>query len=112
MRILVLAALPLSLSACMASDIQDRPVYANVGKDNPRVRGDTGGVCNKDALMAADGFVGRTASTELGGEMMRMSGATTLQWIPEGGVVTMDYRADRLNIQLGPDGRVASLRCG
>lgn len=27
-------------------------------------------------------------------------------------VVTMDYRADRLNIELGPDGRVASLRCG
>lgn len=27
-------------------------------------------------------------------------------------VVTMDHRADRLNLQLGPDGKVASLRCG
>lgn len=26
--------------------------------------------------------------------------------------VTLDYRGDRLNVQLGPDGRVASLRCG
>lgn len=112
MRILILAALPLSLSACMASDIQDRPVYANVGKDNPRVRGDTGGVCNKDALMAADGFVGRTASIELGGEMMRMSGATTLQWIADGGVVTMDYRPDRLRVQLDRENVIVSHTCG
>jgi hypothetical protein len=27
-------------------------------------------------------------------------------------VVTMDYRADRLNVQLGPAGKVANLRCG
>lgn len=27
-------------------------------------------------------------------------------------VVTMDYRAERLNVVLGPDGKVASLRCG
>jgi hypothetical protein len=26
--------------------------------------------------------------------------------------VTLDYRGDRLNVQLGPDGRVARLRCG
>ncbi|MGD9965693.1 MAG: I78 family peptidase inhibitor [Hyphomonadaceae bacterium] len=26
--------------------------------------------------------------------------------------VTMDYRAERLNIDLGPDGRVVRLRCG
>jgi hypothetical protein len=27
-------------------------------------------------------------------------------------VVTLDYRADRLNVQLDRDGNVASLRCG
>ena len=26
--------------------------------------------------------------------------------------VTMDYRAERLNIELGPDGKVVRLRCG
>ena len=26
--------------------------------------------------------------------------------------VTMDYRSDRLNIELGPDGRVVRVRCG
>lgn len=26
--------------------------------------------------------------------------------------VTLDYRADRLNVELGPDGKVANLRCG
>lgn len=26
--------------------------------------------------------------------------------------VTLDYRSDRLNVELGPDGKVARLRCG
>jgi hypothetical protein len=26
--------------------------------------------------------------------------------------VTMDYRAERLNIDLGPDGKVVGLHCG
>lgn len=26
--------------------------------------------------------------------------------------VTMDYRADRLNVELGPDGKVVGVRCG
>lgn len=26
--------------------------------------------------------------------------------------VTLDYRGDRLNVELGPDGKVARLRCG
>jgi hypothetical protein len=26
--------------------------------------------------------------------------------------VTLEFRAERLNVQLGPDGKVASLRCG
>lgn len=29
-----------------------------------------------------------------------------------GCAVTLDFRAERLNVQLGPDNRVASLRCG
>jgi hypothetical protein len=32
--------------------------------------------------------------------------------ICHGCAVTLDYRADRLNVELGPDGKVASLRCG
>lgn len=26
--------------------------------------------------------------------------------------VTLDYRSERLNVELGPDGKVANLRCG
>ena len=29
-----------------------------------------------------------------------------------GCMATLDYRADRLNLQLGADGKVASMRCG
>lgn len=32
--------------------------------------------------------------------------------ICHGCAVTLDYRAERLNVELGADGRVANLRCG
>ncbi|MBW0144992.1 I78 family peptidase inhibitor [Sphingomicrobium clamense] len=113
MRIVMLTALPLVLTACMANVGTDgRPVYANVGKEEPRVRGGDGGVCNQDALMAADGFVGRTASTELAGEMMQLSGATKFQWVPKDSAVTMDYRPDRLRVQLDENNVITSHTCG
>ena len=115
MRSLALTALPLALAlaGCVSNiGTEGRPVYANVGKENPRVRGSDGGVCNQDALMAADGFIGRTASTELGGEMMKLSGATTLQWIAKGSAVTMDYREDRLRVQLDDNNHIVSHICG
>lgn len=113
MRIVMLTALPLAIAACTSNIGTDgRPVYANVGKENPRVRGGDGGVCNQDALMAADGFVGRTATTELGGEMMKLSGATTLQWIAKDSAVTMDYRPDRLRVQLDENNHIVSHICG
>lgn len=112
MRFALIAALPFGLAACMANmGTEGRPVYANVGKDEPRVRGGDA-VCNQDALMAADGFIGRTASTELGGEMMKMSGATTLQWIPHGTAVTMEFRPDRLRVYLDSDNRITKHVCG
>lgn len=112
MRIAVLAALPFVLTACTANiGTEGRPVYANVGKDNPRVRGGDA-TCNQDALMAADGFVGRVATTELAGEMMKLSGATTFQWVPENSAVTMDYRPDRLRAHLDSQNRITKHICG
>jgi hypothetical protein len=35
-----------------------------------------------------------------------------VRWITPGMMVTMDYRADRVNLHLGTDDRVGSVRCG
>ena len=60
----------------------------------------------------AQALIGRGASEALGAEALRLSGATRLRWIQPGDVVTMDYRTDRLNIELDASNRVAAIRCG
>ena len=73
----------------------------------PRVFGE--GNCN---AAAAQGLIGRAATTELGAEALRLTRATALRWIPPGSAVTMDYRTDRLNIETDSQNRVRALRCG
>ncbi len=71
--------------------------------------GETGYVCN---AARAQPLVGREATGEVGAEALRLSGARTLRWIPLGNAVTMDYREDRLNIELDGRNRVTRIRCG
>jgi len=35
-----------------------------------------------------------------------------LRWAPIGYMLTMDFRADRVTVHLGPDNRVTQIRCG
>ena len=60
----------------------------------------------------AQALVGRPATGELGTEALRLSGAGTLRWLRPGQVVTMEYRADRLNIELDAKNSVVAIRCG
>ena len=57
-------------------------------------------------------LVGRPADSAVGAEAQRLTGAAALRWIRPGDMVTMDYRADRLNIELDERHRVKALRCG
>ena len=60
----------------------------------------------------AQALVGREASAELGAEALRLSGAVKLRWIRPGMMVTMDYREDRLNVELDDTNKVTKVRCG
>jgi hypothetical protein len=73
------------------------------------VRGGGGRVCD---AAKAQLLVGRQASSELGAEALRLSGAGTLRWLQPGDIVTMEYREGRLNVDLDANGRVNALRCG
>jgi hypothetical protein len=58
------------------------------------------------------GLVGQAATAQLGARALELTGARTLRWIRPGEIVTMDYRTDRLNIDLDGGDRVAAIRCG
>ena len=67
------------------------------------------GQCDASTLTA---LVGRPASAELAAEALARSGARSLRWIQPGMAVTMDYRLDRLNIDLDSSNRVKRFHCG
>ena len=78
-------------------------------EDDVRTIEDPNYVCKAEP---AQHLVGRTATTELGAEARRLAGAKSLRWIPKDGAVTMDYRPDRLNIELDERNRITRIRCG
>ena len=67
------------------------------------------GPCRNDGL---DRFVGQTATTDLGAEMLKASGARTLRWGAPDSAMTMDFRPDRLTVSYDTAMRVTSARCG
>lgn len=94
----VLAALPFIALAACATTAEDVPVA-----------GDSGFVCSNDRLSQ---FSGQKATQQIGADMIRASGARTIRWVPKDGMVTMDFRPDRLTVQLDGDNRIVSARCG
>ena len=68
-----------------------------------------GGTC--DAAKARK-LIGRTASRSVDAEALRLTGARTLRRVPKDGVITMDYREDRLNLWLDGAKRIKRITCG
>jgi hypothetical protein len=67
------------------------------------------GQCN---AAPAQGLVGRPSSEALAEEAMELSGARVWRWLRPGQIVTMEFRADRLNIRLDARDRVEGIACG
>lgn len=91
------AALALAAAGC-----------ATVDEEVPE-HGVTTGRCD---AAKAQGFVGRPAAEVLPQEALRLTGAGAMRWVRPGTVVTMDYRRDRLNIELDRENKVTAIRCG
>ncbi len=101
---LAAGALLMATSACMT------PAPAGAGEEQVPVHGSTPGhSCDAGK---AQGLVGQAASGGLGSRALQLSGARTIRWIKPGQAVTMDYREDRLNVELDGKDRVTRVRCG
>jgi len=100
-----LLAACMALGGCATAGAGDAPETTQPATPAP----ETGGACNAGALTD---LVGQTRSEALGADAMKRSGARSLRWISPGMAVTMDYREDRLNIELDAANKVVSSRCG
>ena len=59
----------------------------------------------------AQGLVGRPADNSVA-KAQRLSGAGTVRRYRTGDAVTMDFRADRLNVETDAAGTIVKLSCG
>ena len=116
-----LAATLLALAGCapMAVDADGAAAIGNIA-DAPATApaGSSGDVAMMDSPAATcdaatlGDLVGRPRSDGLRAVALKRSGASVVRWLPPGTITTMDYRRDRLNIELSEAGRVTRLRCG
>jgi hypothetical protein len=67
------------------------------------------GRCDADAAKSA---IGKAASSQLLEDARTKSGTATARYLRPGQVVTMEYRADRLNIRLNAKDVVETISCG
>jgi Peptidase inhibitor I78 family len=67
------------------------------------------GECSAEA---AQGLIGQTGTSELAQTALVLAKAKVLRWTRPGMAVTMDYRTDRLNIDLDERNAVRRISCG
>jgi hypothetical protein len=105
-----LAAAPLLVLAACTTATAEQPAASPGQAAASPVRPDvTSSGC--DAPLAR-GLIGQQATAELGTRALKLTGTQRLRWIRPGEMVTMDYREDRLTIELDEAGRVRGIRCG
>ena len=68
-----------------------------------------GGTCNADGT---GGFIGQFVSQALGAQILAATGARSLRWGPPEGVMTMDYREDRVNVFYNAANQIQRVTCG
>ena len=67
------------------------------------------GDCN---AQPAQMLVGRQGGPALAQEAQRLANAAAVRWLRPGQIVTMEFRADRLNIHLDAQEKVERITCG
>ena len=89
-------AIALTLGAC-ATTAEEQPVRELPGE------------C--DASGVQD-HLGHRASAESGANLLRLTGARVLRWVPPRTAVTMDFRADLLTVSYDDDMVIERISCG
>jgi hypothetical protein len=79
------------------------------GNQMPQEQASEGGRCD---AAKAQSLVGQPESAAIAEQARQQSGARTVRWLRPGQIVTMEYRDDRLNLELDSQGKIIAIRCG
>ncbi len=60
----------------------------------------------------AQSYIGRTASSATGAELLAMTNSREIRWVAPGMMVTMDYKFGRLTVGYDAAMRISSISCG
>ena len=60
----------------------------------------------------AQAMIGKRATADLGAELLAVSGARALRWVPPRTAVTMDFRPDRLTVSYNDAMTIERISCG
>jgi hypothetical protein len=100
-----IAATTVLLGACSTA----QPPAPQPPSDSPPQHGTTPGrKCDPSNIQQ---FVGQQRSDALERQMLQVSNAATVRWVPPGTAVTMEYRFDRLTVFLDSNNRVERISC-
>jgi uncharacterized lipoprotein YajG len=102
-----LASIVLSASIPLMAACTSQPATGNDADASPPAG--MAQSCNADA---ARGAVGKAATPEVVEQARREAGAAIARVLKPGQVVTMEYRGDRLNVDVDDGNVVTNLRCG
>ncbi|MEZ0471851.1 I78 family peptidase inhibitor [Luteimonas salinilitoris] len=111
---LLLVVLSVSLAACAPTSTgapddtaaETPPAAAEPAPGAPEAADQA---CNADAVQS---LVGQQADDSLVEQARTDAGAEIARVLKPGQAVTMEYRADRLNIDVDESGTITALRCG
>jgi hypothetical protein len=92
------ALAPILLAACSTAPAE------------PVIHGETPG--HTCVATGTGAFIGQPGNSETGAAIQRATHAAVLRWAPPGYMLTMDFRADRVTVHLGPDYKVTEIKCG
>ena len=83
------------------------PLIACAPQTPPKIQAP--GKCSITGLKA---FIGKRSTVGLANDALKRANANTVRVIGPGEAVTMDYRADRLNIHIDDKGNIDHFNCG
>lgn len=85
------------------------PAYTPKGEERVRQFMDALNACDAAAVQE---WRGRRYTPAIGEDLLRRTGAATLRPVRPGEAITMDFRSDRLTVELDHAERIVALRCG